>query len=73
MQPPKKSSVRTWLPRQCSSYLALGRFNSLNPRVQHRHEHLGAAHFAGAVVGHAEGIAGVVNEPALVRHVGLPH
>ncbi len=42
-------------------------------RAQHGHEHLGGADFAGAAVGHADGLTGVVDEQALARRVGLPH
>lgn len=42
-------------------------------RAQHGHEHLGAADFAGSAVGHADGLAGIVDEQALDRRVGLPH
>lgn len=42
-------------------------------RPQHGHEHLGAADFAGAAVGHANGLAGVIDEQPLAGCVGLPH
>ena len=54
--------------------LAPGRFDvGVVRRPQHGHEHLGGADFAAAAVGHADGLAGVVDEQALARCVGLPH
>ena len=41
--------------------------------AQHSHEHLGGTDFAGAAVGHVNGLAGIVDEQALARCVGLPH
>ena len=71
VQPPKKS-VRTWLPivRQL---LAPSRFDvGVVRRAQHGHEHLGAADFPGAAIGHIDGLAGVVDEQPLAWGVGLP-
>ena len=54
--------------------LAPGGFNvGVIRRAQNGHEHLGRADFAGAAVGHADALAGVVDEQAFARRVGLPH
>ena len=54
--------------------LAPGRLDvSVVRGAQHGHEHLGGADFAGAAVGHVDGLAGVIDEQALARCVGLPH
>ena len=41
-------------------------------RAKRGHEHLGATDFTGAAAGRADGLAGVVDEQALARRVGLP-
>lgn len=60
--------------RPIRQLLASGGLNvGLVRRPQHGQEHLSVADFAGAAVGHVDGLAGVNDKQALVGRVGLPH